>query len=142
VIETDFSAADGARATAEILDAADRPTAIVYSNDSMAVAGVGVAQRRGLRVPDDLSVTGFDDTEIGRHVHPSLTSVATDARGWGALAARTLLEAIAGAPARHIALADPRLSIRASTGAPPPGGTAPRAASTPPAASAAPTEGE
>jgi DNA-binding LacI/PurR family transcriptional regulator len=119
VVETDFSAADGARATAEILDADDRPTAIVYSNDSMAVAGIGVAQRRGLSVPRDLSVTGFDDTEIGRHVHPSLTSVATDARGWGALAARTLLAAIEGEPARHITLDDPRLSVRASTDAPP-----------------------
>lgn len=119
VVETDFSAADGARATEELLDAAERPTAIVYSNDNMAVAGIGIAQRRGLRVPDDLSVTGFDDTEIGRHVHPSLTSVATDARGWGALAARTLLAAISGDQSQHLALDDPRLSIRASTGAPP-----------------------
>jgi DNA-binding LacI/PurR family transcriptional regulator len=120
IVDTDFSAADGARATAELLDAAseaDRPTAIVYSNDSMAVAGIGVAQRRGLDVPRDLSVTGFDDTEIGRHVHPSLTSVATDARAWGATAARTLLAAIAGDEPRHIVLDAPRLSIRASTGA-------------------------
>jgi DNA-binding LacI/PurR family transcriptional regulator len=141
IVETDFSAADGARATTELLEAssrgslstrsADRPTAIVYSNDSMAVAGLGVAQRRGLRIPDDLSITGFDDTEIGRHVHPSLTSVATDARGWGALAARTLLAAIGGAPPQHLLLDDPRLSIRASTGAPP----------TPAATSAAPPEG-
>jgi DNA-binding LacI/PurR family transcriptional regulator len=119
VVETDFSAADGARATEAILDRPDRPTAIVYSNDSMAIAGLGVAQRRGLVIPRDLSITGFDDTEIGRHLHPSLTSVATDARGWGALAARTLLAAIAGEPAQHVVLDDPRLSIRASTGAPP-----------------------
>lgn len=129
VVETDFSAADGARATHELLDAGDRPTAIVYSNDSMAVAGIGVAQRRGLHVPRDLSVTGFDDTDIGRHVHPSLTSVATDARQWGAVAARTLLAAISGDEPRHVALDDPRLSIRASTGAPPePRNTSPTSA--------------
>jgi DNA-binding LacI/PurR family transcriptional regulator len=132
-VGTDFSAAEGARATEALLAGGDRPTAIVYSNDSMAVAGIGVAQRRGLRVPDDLSVTGFDDTEIGRHVHPSLTSVATDTRGWGAIAARTLLGAIAGEPAQHITLADPRLSIRASTGAP---------SASQPAAPAAHHEGE
>ncbi|WP_248242717.1 LacI family DNA-binding transcriptional regulator [Microbacterium kunmingense] len=118
VIETDFSAADGARATEELLDAATPPTAIVYSNDNMAIAGLGVAQRRGLDVPRDLSITGFDDTEIGRHLHPAITSVSTDARGWGAAAARALLEAIAGAEAGAIDLPDPRLVVRASTGAP------------------------
>jgi DNA-binding LacI/PurR family transcriptional regulator len=119
VASTDFSAADGARATQQLLDAATPPTAIVYSNDQMAVAGLGVAQRRGLNVPADLSITGFDDTEIGRHVHPALTSVTTDARGWGALAARTLLEAIGGAAPRHLTRPDPTLTIRSSTSKPP-----------------------
>lgn len=131
VVETDFSAADGARATADLLDGGRRPTAIVYSNDNMAVAGIGVAQRRGLVVPQDLSVTGFDDTEMGRHVHPSLTSVATDARGWGAVAARTLLAAVEGEPPVHVTLPDPRLTIRASTCPPPT-----------PAAESAPPEGD
>ncbi len=118
VIATDFSAADGARATVELLDAAVPPTAIVYSNDNMAVAGLGVAQRRGLSVPRDLSITGFDDTEIGRHVHPAITSVSTDARGWGAAAARALLDAIAGDPSSSLRLPDPQLVVRASTSAP------------------------
>jgi DNA-binding LacI/PurR family transcriptional regulator len=129
VVVTDFSAAEGARATQELLDAATAPTAIVYSNDPMAVAGLGVAQRRGLSVPRDLSITGFDDTEIGRHVHPALTTVTTDARGWGAFAARTLLGAIDGEPPRHLSLPDPTLTIRSST-------------STPPAAAVATHEGE
>lgn len=118
VVTTDFSAADGARATEHLLDTAQPPTAIVYSNDSMAVAGLGVAQRRGLVVPRDLSITGFDDTEIGRHVHPALTSVATDARGWGSVAARTLLETIAGSAPGDVRLDDPRLAVRASTASP------------------------
>lgn len=115
VVETDFSAADGARATGVLLDAAAPPTALIYSNDSMAVAGMGIAHQRGLRVPDDLSITGFDDTEIGRWVHPALTSVATDARGWGVIAARTLLGAIGGDAPAHIDLADPTLAVRGST---------------------------
>ena len=116
VVETDFSAAQGAEATRALLSGADRPTAIVYSNDHMALAGLGVAQRLGLRVPDDLSITGFDDTELGRVIHPSLTSVATDARAWGSAAARALLAALGGAPAAHIELTAPTLIVRESTG--------------------------
>ena len=74
-----------------IADAATRPTAITYSNDQMALAGIAVAQRAGLSVPGDLSVAGFDDSDIARYVYPSLTSVATDAVEWGAAAARALL---------------------------------------------------
>lgn len=116
VVATDFSAGQGGQATRELLDRADPPTAVVYSNDLMAVAGLGVAQRRGLRVPQDLSITGFDDTELGRHLHPALTSVATDAREWGAVAARTLLDAVAGAEVTHTDLSEPTLIVRESTG--------------------------
>jgi DNA-binding LacI/PurR family transcriptional regulator len=125
VVRTDFSAAQGAAATSGLLALAEAPTAIVYSNDHMAVAGVGVAERLGLRVPDDLSVSGFDDTELGRHVHPALTSVATDARTWGATAARTLLGMLAGDAVSHIELEEPTLVIRESTSVaphPPTGG--------------------
>ncbi|SDH21644.1 LacI family DNA-binding transcriptional regulator [Microbacterium sp. 77mftsu3.1] len=118
VVETDFSAADGARATASLLDEGTPPTAIIYANDSMAVAGMGIAHQRGLSVPDDLSITGFDDTEIGRWVHPALTSVATDARGWGVAAARTLLAAIAGDAPTRLDLPDPTLAVRGSTAPP------------------------
>ncbi|WP_309063721.1 LacI family DNA-binding transcriptional regulator [Streptomyces sp.] len=116
VVATDFSAAEGAEATRRLLAAEDRPTAIVYSNDHMAVAGLGVAQRLGLRVPDDLSITGFDDTDLGRHLHPALTSVATDARAWGRAAAQALLDTLSGAPESHIHLAEPTLVVRESTG--------------------------
>ena len=127
-VATDFSAAAGASATRVLLESRDAPTAIVYSNDHMAVAGLGIAQRLGLRIPGDVSITGFDDTEIGRHVHPSLTSVATDARAWGSIAARTLLADLGGAPVTHLALGDPTLVVRESTG---PAGNASRAARPP-----------
>lgn len=120
VVPTDFSAAEGADATQRLLTGAERPTAIVYSNDHMAVAGLGVAQRLGLRVPDDLSITGFDDTELGRYVHPALTSVATDARAWGSAAGRALLDALSGEPPAHLELAEPTLIVRASTATAPP----------------------
>jgi DNA-binding LacI/PurR family transcriptional regulator len=90
-------------------------TAVGYSNDLMALAGLSVAQRAGLRVPDDLSITGFDNTELGEHTFPSITSVATDATDWGARSARLLLAAIAQQPAENIDLPEPRLVVREST---------------------------
>ncbi|GAA1758915.1 LacI family DNA-binding transcriptional regulator [Agromyces humatus] len=117
IIETDFSAVDGARATRELLGlgADRRPTAIVYSNDHMAFAGLAVAQRAGIHVPHDLSITGFDDTELARHTFPSITSVATDAFDWGARSARLLLATIAGQPVDDVELSEPRLVVREST---------------------------
>lgn len=125
VVQTDFSAREGGEATRELLaDAARRPTAITYSNDLMALAGIAVAQRAGLSVPTDLSVAGFDDSDIARYVYPSLSSVATDAVDWGAAAARALLAAIAGSARDDTELAPARLVVRESTtyapGRPPP----------------------
>ena len=109
-VEADFSAESGAAATRELLDLAEPPTAIVYANDLMAMAGLSLALARGVDVPGELSVTGFDDMEIAAHLQPSLTSVNTDVVAWGRAAATRLLEI------------DPRR-------APDPGPTCPRPAS-------------
>ena len=93
-VEADFSAESGARATRELLDLAEPPTAIVFANDLMAMAGLSLAVSRGVAVPGDLSVTGFDDMEISAHLQPSLTSVNTDVVAWGRAAATRLLELI------------------------------------------------
>lgn len=95
-VEADFSAQGGADATKALLDldAADRPTAIVYANDLMAAAGLSVAAGRGVRVSDDLSITGFDDTDVSAHLVPGLTTVRTDALTWGAEAASVLLRLV------------------------------------------------
>ena len=117
VVETDFSARQGAEATTALVAvAATRPTAITYSNDQMALAGIAVAQRMGLSVPGDLSMAGFDDSDIARYVYPSLTSVATDVVEWGAAAARALLAVIAGIGVDDTELAPARLVVRESTG--------------------------
>jgi len=116
-VETDFTAADGARVTAELLALADRPTAIVYSNDPMAIAGMGVAQRLGFRVPEDLSVTGFDGSEVGQYINPSLTSVTTQAQLWGKTAAESLLRVIAGDQVGDLELPAARLTPRESSAA-------------------------
>lgn len=117
-VETDFTAAGGSLGTAEVLDitARERPTAIVYANDLMAAAGMALAQGRGLRVPDDLSIIGYDDAELSAYLSPSLTTVATDPLAWGAAAAGQLLEMIAGNPVGNRELPAPALIVRGSTG--------------------------
>lgn len=115
-VETDFSAEAGAAATRQLLDLPEPPTAIVYANDLMAIAGLAVAVGRGVEVPRDLSIAGYDDTELAAYVQPTLTTVSTDVTGWGRAAARRLLELIDERPASEIRLQPPRLVVRGSTG--------------------------
>lgn len=112
----DFTASGGAAASAELLDHTDRPTAIVYANDLMAMAGLPVIAARGLSVPGDISIIGFDDTELGAHLAPPLTTVSTDVLGWGVAAAEALLALIEGADPVDIELPPASLVIRSSTG--------------------------
>jgi len=115
-IETDFSAEAGAAATRALLDLAEPPTAIVYANDLMAIAGLAVATSRGIDVPGRLSITGYEDTELAAHVQPSLTSVSSDVIGWGRAAARRLLELVDQRPPTDIQLPQPQLVVRGSSG--------------------------
>jgi len=94
LVVSDFTAAGGAAATRGLLHRADAPSAIVYANDVMAIAGISMAQMLGLRVPDDLSVTGFDGTDLASHMQPPLTTISTNLFGWGQSAATTLLAGV------------------------------------------------
>jgi DNA-binding LacI/PurR family transcriptional regulator len=119
-VRADFSAQGGADATKELLDLAEPPTAVVYANDLMAIAGAAVAASRGIGVPADLSVVGFDDTEVSGHLRPPLTTVRTDAFAWGKAAAVRLLALVDGNDAPDIVLPFPELVVRASTAPPRP----------------------
>ena len=115
-IEADFSAESGAAATRHLLGLEERPTGIVYANDLMAMAGLSLAVSRGIGVPDQLSITGYDDMEIAAHLQPSLTSVSTDVVAWGRAAATRLLEVIHHLPETPVDLPGARLVVRSSTG--------------------------
>ena len=116
---TDFSAARAAAETRALLDAAEPPTAIVYDNDVMAVAGLGVALECGVAVPSRLSLASFDDSVIAGLVHPSLTCLTRDTFELGETATRLLLAQIASpAPLPSAAGPAPRLTVRESTAAP------------------------
>ena len=116
----DFTGPGGAAATRVLLALAEPPTAIVYANDVMAIAGMGVALGLGLALPADLSVAGFDDVPLAAHVSPSLTTVRQDALAWGRAAAEVLLTVSDGQPAPDVELTPATPVLRASTGPPRP----------------------
>ncbi|MBK6019134.1 LacI family DNA-binding transcriptional regulator [Streptomyces sp. MBT53] len=119
-LATDQSGEAGARATRSLLAGApaDRPTAIVYDNDIMAVAGLSVAAELGLAVPADVSVLAWDDSELCRLTRPTLSAMSHDVHGFGADAARTLFGVIAGDGSGSHPVPTPVLTPRGSTGPP------------------------
>jgi len=125
-ITADFSPQGGADATKALLDLDEPPTAIVYANDLMAIAGMSIAIGREVDVPAQLSVTGFDDIPLAAYLQPALTTVRTDVVGWGRAAAIRLLALVDSEAVAEIDLPPPEFVIRAST-APPrrPGARAP-----------------
>jgi len=118
-VAADYTASSGAEATLDLLKRTEPPTAILYDNDVMAVAGLGAAQRMGVRVPADLSIVTWDDSALCELVHPALTALRRDIPAAGASAARMLSEAAAGRPPGHLAEAPPVLIVRDSAGPPP-----------------------
>lgn len=116
-VATDYSAERSAEATHALLAGEDRPTAIVYDNDVLALAGLRVAQELGVSIPGDISVASFDDSIAMRLVRPSITALTRDTYALGELAARTLMDVIGSdGPVASIAAAPPALSARESTG--------------------------
>ncbi|MBO0981640.1 LacI family DNA-binding transcriptional regulator [Microbacterium sp. SD291] len=119
VIATDFSPAAASATTRRVLSRADRPSAIVYDNDVMAIAGLRVAQEMGISVPGELSIASFDDSVVAGLVHPSLTCITRDTFGLGANAAGFLLEQIDAPEVLGDRIgAQPQLTVRESTAAP------------------------
>lgn len=118
VSQGQFSAQGGAAATRRLLDSTCPPTAIVYASDIMAIAGVAAARERGLDVPRDLSVVGFDDTPLAAHVHPPLTTARADVFGWGRAAMAALARLAAGREQADVECPPAQLIVRDSTGPP------------------------
>jgi LacI family transcriptional regulator len=109
-------AATGHKEGGELLDLEPRPTAIVCFNDKVAVGVLSAAAERGLRVPADLSVVGFDDIDVSQATTPRLTTVRQPLQELGRMAVTALMRVLDGhdAEALHIELAT-ELVIRDST---------------------------
>ncbi|WP_432484419.1 LacI family DNA-binding transcriptional regulator [Kineococcus esterisolvens] len=115
-----FAYEPGRRAGERVLDRARRPTAVVAGCDSIALGVMEAARVRGLRVPDDLSVVGFDDTELAEVSTPPLTTIRQPLREMGRVALKTVLRMAAGEQldSHHVELAT-ELVVRATTAPPP-----------------------
>jgi LacI family transcriptional regulator len=98
---------DGLAGGAALLDLPEPPTAIFAGSDEVALGAMEAARARGLRVPEDLSVVGFDDTQVARLASPQLTTVRQPIREMGAVALRTALRLAAGekVDSHHVELA-------------------------------------
>jgi LacI family transcriptional regulator len=112
---------DGVEGTAALLDLPEPPTAVFAGSDETAAGVIEAARARGLRVPEDLSVVGFDDTQLARVLSPPLTTVRQPLREMGGVALRTALRLAAGETldSHHVELAT-ELVVRHSTAPPPP----------------------
>ncbi|MFD5224333.1 LacI family DNA-binding transcriptional regulator [Microbacterium sp. NPDC058342] len=116
VSAADFTIAAGYDAALPLLRAADRPQAIIAANDLIGIGALRAAEDLGLSVPEDLAVTGIDDTPLASVVRPGLTSVDMGAADRGRVAAELLLARIAD-PQRavHTVAIAPQLVVRGST---------------------------
>ncbi len=116
----DFRELSGFRVGAAIADLPSRPTAVFAANDAMAVGCLAAFRDRGLGIPEDVALAGFDDIPIARFLTPGLTSVRVAIAAIGARAIELLLRAIASDSDRshHHEVVAATLVVRASTAAP------------------------
>jgi DNA-binding LacI/PurR family transcriptional regulator len=93
-------------------------TAVFAANDQMALGLIHAFSERGISVPNDVSIVGFDDVREAKHFLPPLTTVRQDFRALGSLSVATLLAELEGDDIPRRTLLDPELIVRASTAAP------------------------
>ncbi|MEV4846411.1 substrate-binding domain-containing protein [Micromonospora matsumotoense] len=96
VVEGDYSAESGARLTARLMTEPEPPTAIIYDNDLMAVAGLHAVKELGHRVPRDVSLIAWDDSSLCRLASPALTTMSLDVHSFGESVGDSVLRLIDG----------------------------------------------
>ncbi len=114
VLPGDYQEKSGLEAVERLIDSRERFSAIFAANDQMAFGAALALYRRGLRIPDDVSLVGFDDLAGAVHSIPPLTSIHQGPFELGQLAAVALLHLLAGQVPTEC-LSEPRLVVRSST---------------------------
>ncbi|SFD39609.1 LacI family DNA-binding transcriptional regulator [Streptomyces aidingensis] len=109
---------EATRAAERLLAGPDRPTAVVCDDDVLAAGVCKAARRAGLRIPEEISVTGFTDLALATAIEPELTTVRLPAEEVGAHGLRALLAAVHGGPAGTVTL--PVALVPRGSTAPPP----------------------
>jgi LacI family transcriptional regulator, galactose operon repressor len=116
IVAADFTTAGGARAMAGVLRDSS-VTAVFVASDTMALGALAELRRRGTRVPEDISVAGFDDIPGLEFIHPNLTTVHVPMAELGAAGVARLLQEMDGAPdGARVRLHPVELVVRESTG--------------------------
>ncbi len=119
VAEAGYTFDSGLQAMERLIYAKRRPTAVFAGNDEMATGAYVAVRKAGLRIPEDISIVGFDDTPIAGRLWPAMTTVRLPIREMGRAAARLLLDQAAGnAPSETISFS-PEIVVRESTAPPP-----------------------
>lgn len=117
-IEAGYTYDSGVQAADKLLAQANRPSAIFAGNDEMAIGVYTSARKAGLRVPEDLSVVGFDDTPLASRIWPPLTTVRLPIREMGREAATRLLDMVTEGKKHERQDFTPEIVIRSSTAKP------------------------
>lgn len=112
----DFTEESGYRAMEELLDLQKRPTAVFAGNDVIAYGAIKAIKDRGLKIPEDISIVGFDDDYLSRYLNPPLTTVAVPAGGLGSEAAILLINMIENPESirSHLKILPSHFSLRGS----------------------------
>jgi LacI family repressor for deo operon, udp, cdd, tsx, nupC, and nupG len=115
----DFSLAGGVAAGRDFLSRSDRPTAVYAASDRMAIGFMKTLTAGGVRIPEDVSVVGFDDIEVAEFVTPTLTTIGQPQHELGRTGAGVLISALNGAAQSDGIYLDAPLLVRDSTAAAP-----------------------
>ncbi|MUL41731.1 LacI family transcriptional regulator [Streptomonospora sp. PA3] len=111
-----YTIVGGAQATERILALPERPTAIFYGSDLMAIGGYSVLGEAGLEVPGDVAVAGFDDIALAAFTSPPLTTIRSKHRALGSSGARILLDMLKGQEPPASTVLSGELQLRESAG--------------------------
>ncbi|AZV78916.1 LacI family DNA-binding transcriptional regulator [Parasedimentitalea marina] len=114
IVESAYGIDEGGKALEQILAQPVRPSVVMCGNDVLAVGAIARAKELGLRVPEDISVTGFDDIEIAKISSPPLTTVHVPHRRMGKEAARMLINLVNATKDQKNTLIETSLKIRSS----------------------------
>ncbi|WP_029525091.1 LacI family DNA-binding transcriptional regulator [Polaromonas glacialis] len=121
LVERAYALADARQGLRQLMAHEPAPTAVICGNDVLAFGAMLEAASLGLQVPHDLSIVGFDDLEMARHLQPALSTVQVPTESMWSTAADRLVAAIRGEPLQRSTKIDVALVVRQSTGPAPAG---------------------